>query len=132
MNFTLIAAVASSLVAVTVVLNTYILNKVKPETKLIKGLVAFGGSTVVTLAVKFVPLSGIVSLLAVVGVAIDPIELPSDALTLNWLGLAGVDVFLFLMSGGVWDMSKLFGWRQSTKIGLAAGKSRKLEHFRTD
>ena len=128
MDFTTIAAVASSLVAVTVVFNTYILNKLKPKRKLIKGLLAFGGSTLITLAVKFIPPGAIVALIgAIAGVEVDPIDLVSGAETLDWLGFAGVNVFLFIMSGGVWDLSKIFGWRQSTKI---PGTSSKREHFR--
>ena len=89
-------ALAASIGAVAVLLTTKATNAIKPKSKAAGYAIAFGVSTLLILASKF---SG------------PELGLP-DVSNLSWIQLGEVDLIVFLMAGGFWDMLKLFGIRK--------------------
>ena len=89
-------ALASAIGAVAVLLTTKAVNAFKPKSKAAGYAIAFGVSTLLVLASRF---GGV------------ELGLPNVS-GVSWVQLGFIDVLVFGMAGGFWDMLKLFGIRQ--------------------
>lgn len=89
-------ALASAIGAVAVLLTTKAVNAIKPKSKAAGYAIAFGVSTLLVLASRF---GG------------EELGLPNVS-GVSWVQLAFIDVLVFGMAGGFWDMLKLFGIRK--------------------
>ena len=88
---------SSALGAVAILLTAKVQNLLKPKGKLLNYLVAFGVSTGLVLAAKFLDAGAL--------------GLP-DISGLSWGDLAVVDALVFAMAGGFWDILKIVGIRK--------------------
>ena len=87
---------AGILGGVAVLLTTKVTNALKPKSKAAGYGIAFGVSTVLVLASKY---------------AGPELGLP-DVSDLSWVNLGIVDVLVFAMAGGFWDLLKVVGIRK--------------------
>ena len=105
--------IAVALGALNMVTISYFSSLFKATTKIAKYGIAALSSAVTVAGVKFLG-PGLLLLMEALGEDVPMVELP-DIGGLGWPELAGVTVFLAIISGGGWNLLKSFGLRKSAK-----------------